>query len=53
MDGVASLSTNLALSSVSEGVGVALLSNLQTLDKIVAAKLFSSIGIGTSVDSHA
>ena len=50
MDGVASLSTGLAAASVSEGVSVSLLSNIQTLDKIVAAKLFSSIGLGNNID---
>ena len=53
MNGVASLSTGLAAASVSEGVSVSLLSNIQTLDKIVAAKLFSSIGVGSSVDHYA
>ncbi|MHB8147806.1 MAG: hypothetical protein ACYDGM_11195 [Vulcanimicrobiaceae bacterium] len=47
---VAALSTGLAAASVSEGVSVGVLANVQTLDKIVAAKLFSSIGIGGSVD---
>ena len=50
---VAALSTGLASASVSEGVNVGVLSQLQTLDKIVAAKLFSSIGIGGAVDHYA
>lgn len=53
MDGVAGLSTGLALANVTTGVGVSLLASTQTLDKIVAAKLFSSIGLGSSVDHYA
>lgn len=48
-----SVSTVLAQSAVSEQVGVGVLKALQNLDQNLAARLFSSIGIGQNIDISA
>ena len=50
---IAGLSTAQSLSSVNQSVNVGVLKSTQTLDKIVAAKLFANIGIGSTIDAYA
>lgn len=50
---IASLSSGLALSGVGQQVDVGVLKALQNLSKATAAELFSSIGLGSQVDSYA
>lgn len=50
---VAALSTADASSAVSQSVNVGVLNSVQTLDKIVAAKLFQSLGLGATIDATA
>jgi hypothetical protein len=50
---VAALSTAASSSAVANSVNIGVLNSVQTLDKIVAAKLFASIGLGATVDSLA
>jgi hypothetical protein len=50
---VGSLSTAMTMSAVGSQVDVGVLKAVQNLDQAVAAELFSSIGLGGSVDALA
>jgi hypothetical protein len=50
---IASLSTDLSLSSVGGQIDAGVLAAVQSLDKNVEAELFASIGLGGSFDGYA
>ena len=53
MDGVESIANGLVASSVGGNINADLLKSVDNLDKIQAAVLMSSLGIGTHIDAYA
>lgn len=45
--------TGEALASVGQQVDVGVLAQLQTMERNVATELFSSLGLGTAIDTYA
>lgn len=53
MDGVASIASSMALTSVGGQVAVGVLSATENLQQDLVSRLFGSLGIGTGVDTYA
>lgn len=53
MDGLGNIATGLVSASVSEGLNVDVLRAVNNLSEVQSALLFSSIGLGRSVDTYA
>jgi hypothetical protein len=53
MDGLSNIATGLASAGVTEGLNVDVLKAVNNLSAVQSALLFSSIGLGRSVDTYA
>jgi hypothetical protein len=53
MDGLSNIATGLVSASVSDGLNVDVLRAVNNLSEAQSALLFSSIGIGRSIDVYA
>lgn len=53
MDGVASIASSMALTSVGSQVAVGVLSQTQSLEQDLVSRLFGSLGLGNGVDAYA
>lgn len=53
MDGIASIASSMALTSTGSQVALGVLSSTQNLEQDLVSRLFGSLGIGNTIDTHA